>query len=47
MGQFESRLRCRWRDWQALEIGDIVALIEAKEAENPLERGPYKSCLGE
>jgi len=24
------------------EIGDIVALIEAKEAEKPMDRGPYK-----
>jgi hypothetical protein len=24
------------------EIGDIVALIEAKEAEKPMVRGPYK-----
>lgn len=24
------------------EIGDIVALIEAKEAEKPMKRGPYK-----
>lgn len=24
------------------EIGDIVALIEAKEAETPMVRGPYK-----
>ena len=23
------------------KIGDIVALIEAKEAENPTARGPY------
>jgi len=24
------------------EIGDIVALIKAKEAEQPMKRGPYK-----
>jgi hypothetical protein len=24
------------------EIGDIVALIEAKEAEQPVKRGPYR-----
>jgi hypothetical protein len=24
------------------EIADIVALIEAKEAEKPVKRGPYK-----
>jgi hypothetical protein len=24
------------------EIGDIVALVEAKEAEKPQKRGPYK-----
>lgn len=28
------------------EIGDIVALIEAKEAEKPVTRGPYKQRVG-
>lgn len=32
----------RWRDRQFWEISDIVALIEAKEAEQPKVRGPYK-----
>ena len=27
------------------EIGDIVALIEAKEAEKPMLRGPYKKPI--
>lgn len=27
------------------EIGDIVALIEAKEAEKPMVRGPYRKKL--
>jgi hypothetical protein len=27
------------------EIGDIVALIEAKEAEQPAVRGPYKERI--
>lgn len=28
---------------QLWEISDIVALIEAKEAEKPMVRGPYKT----
>ena len=27
------------------KIGDIVALIEAKEAEKPMLRGPYKKPI--
>lgn len=28
------------------EIADIIALIEAKEAEKPVVRGPYKKRIG-